>query len=162
MLECDAMLIRLKSNIFPQRCRSRHLILAPFTALLVSLLHGCVSSDYGRSPDAQQPTIEELDVGETSIDDYDRGGGNTALERLLAQANDAAKQQQYERAASLAERAMRIAPNDPQVYFLLGQLSYFQQDLTRSKSLMAKARSLAQGDKAMSLSIDEFVARYLR
>jgi cytochrome c-type biogenesis protein CcmH/NrfG len=56
--------------------------------------------------------------------------------------------QQFERAAALLERALRIAPNNPKIWFQLAKVRLTQQNWKRAIALAQKSNALAGSDNA--------------
>lgn len=129
-----------------------------FLLLLVLLQSACIA------PPGQE-TVEVIDLEEPSEGvlsmperRLESGGGN-AVDQLLGLAGSAIDRQQYEQAAALAERAMRINPQDPRAYFALAQVNYYQQRQGLAESLLQKARALAVNDPRLLMSIEAFGQR---
>jgi Tfp pilus assembly protein PilF len=102
----------------------------------------------------ESPTVQEENL--VIPDVHKQQGASNAIEQLLNDANTALHQQDYGRAAALTERVIRIAPQDARGYFVLAQISYYQQQNEMSQSLLAKSRSLATHDRVLLENIERF------
>lgn len=125
---------------------------------LLVLLAGC-------SPLSQQP-VEDVDTatesGKTLQVPAQSGGlpHNAAVDSLLAQANEAIRTGDYQRAAARIERAIRLAPEDARAYFGLAQVHYYQHRPELGRSFLAKAEAFAANDRAMLKAIQQFRNQY--
>jgi tetratricopeptide (TPR) repeat protein len=70
---------------------------------------------------------------------------------LLTQAKQQEKSGNPEKAAAVLERALRIEPNNPQLWYRLALLRLQQGKLDLAKSLAAKSSALAQGDEDLQV-----------
>ncbi|RTE64641.1 tetratricopeptide repeat protein [Amphritea opalescens] len=73
---------------------------------------------------------------------------NPAVVALLDGAREQQKQGEYRTAQSSLERAQRIAPRDPQVYFQLADLRRQQGQYLQAEQLALKGLTLARGQSA--------------
>jgi len=85
-----------------------------------------------------------------------RNRDRSAVDVLLAGANTALAEGEYQRAAAQIERAIRVAPDDPRAYFSLAQVYYYQNRVELGRSFLDKAESLAAGDKVLLKVISHF------
>lgn len=74
---------------------------------------------------------------------------NSAVVALLSSAQQQRKSGDYQRASVTLERAIRISPRNPELYYELAQVRYLEGNFHQSKQLCRKAISLAAGDKAL-------------
>jgi Flp pilus assembly protein TadD len=72
-----------------------------------------------------------------------------AVEKLLLDAKSQYDNKQYEKAAALLERALRIAPNNPVLWHNLGGVRLQQEDWERAASLAAKSNSFSPQDRSL-------------
>ena len=89
------------------------------------------------------------------------GGSDTdeaasAVDQLIAQANEAMAEQYLGKASALVERALRLAPRDPRAYFSLAQIRHQQGQTQQVRPLLAKARTLAAGNQVLAAAITRF------
>ena len=70
---------------------------------------------------------------------------------LLSQAKEQEKAGNPEKAAAVLERALRIEPKNPQLWYRLALLRLQQGQLELAKSLAAKSSALAQGDEDLQV-----------
>lgn len=70
---------------------------------------------------------------------------------LLSQAKQQEKSGNPEKAAAVLERALRIEPNNPQLWYRLALLRLQQGKLDLAKSFAAKSMALAQGDEDLQV-----------
>jgi tetratricopeptide (TPR) repeat protein len=137
--------------------------------LTVLLVHGCASMKPATGP----TTVEDdgIQVHEQGVEidpfykipDSDTQSGNGAAVRpapqisskptsgtvlaLLSQAKQQERSGNPEKAAAVIERALRIEPNNPQLWYRLALLRLQQGKLDLAKSFAAKSMALAQGDE---------------
>jgi hypothetical protein len=83
---------------------------------------------------------------------------NTAVNALLAQADGARRAGNLEGAIAAAERALRIAPSDPAVYYELAVLRLRQGDRARAEQLARKGLSY-QPDVELRQRLEDLIAR---
>jgi len=76
-------------------------------------------------------------------------GSNSAVTSLLASADKQRQSGDYSRAAGTLERAVRISPRDPELYYQLAQVRYLQGNYHQTEQLCRKAISLAGSDKQL-------------
>jgi len=74
-------------------------------------------------------------------------GNNSAVIALLDSAEKQRQSGDYMRAAAILERAIRISPRDPELYYQLAQVRYLQGNYHQTDQLCRKAISLAAGNK---------------
>ncbi len=86
---------------------------------------------------------------------------NSAVNTLLAQADDARQQGDLDAAIAAAERALRIAPADPAVYYQLAVLRMQRGDLALADQLARKGLSY-QPDPGLQLRLQEIIERARR
>jgi tetratricopeptide (TPR) repeat protein len=145
--------------------------LRAFWAVLPALLviHGCATVSPTSSPTVKDDGIEVHDEG-VDIDPFyqipdkdpeDRASrsapqvsskatSGTVL-ALLSQAKEQEKSGNPEKAAAVLERALRIEPNNAQLWYRLALLRLQQGQLDLAKSLAAKSSALAQGDEGLQV-----------
>jgi tetratricopeptide (TPR) repeat protein len=70
---------------------------------------------------------------------------------LLSQAKEQEKSGNPEKAAAVLERALRIEPKNPQLWYRLALLRLQQGQLDLARSLAAKSSALAQGDEDLQV-----------
>lgn len=130
-----------------------------FFLFTLAALAACIAPP-GRGP------VEIIDLEEPGSDGVlalpDRrleSGGSSAVDQLLDQASAAMALPDYNRAAALVERALRINPQDARAYFALAQVNYHQHQQAQAETFLQKARALAVNDRQLLLSIDAFGRR---
>jgi hypothetical protein len=69
--------------------------------------------------------------------------------RLSQQARSQKQTGQLDQALSTTERALRIDPNNPELWLLLGQIQLERQNYIQAEQLARKSISLAEGDTAL-------------
>ncbi|MEN8215304.1 MAG: tetratricopeptide repeat protein [Pseudomonadota bacterium] len=74
---------------------------------------------------------------------------SSAVNALLDNAKKYSDIQQFERAAALLERALRIAPNNPNIWSQLAEVRLTQQNWKRAIDLAQKSNALAGSDNAL-------------
>lgn len=77
---------------------------------------------------------------------------------LLAQVDAAVGAGQLDRAAALAERALRIAPRDPQVWYKLASVQFAQRRYADAEGSAQRALSFANGNRQMTEAINALLA----
>jgi tetratricopeptide (TPR) repeat protein len=83
---------------------------------------------------------------------------NNAVNILLAQADDARRRGDLDTAIAAAERALRIAPADPAVYYQLAVLRLQRGDLALADQLARKGLSY-QPDPGLRMRLQEIIER---
>ena len=78
---------------------------------------------------------------------------------LLEQAQSAANDGDYDLAAALVERAMRIDPRNAALYLELAELRLAQGQARQAENVALRAMSLAPGDRATANAAWDVVAR---
>lgn len=124
-------------------------------ALFVSVLAGCATAP----PSYDVPVVDgadetitvpeqqeeaEIDVPENAPWRVRRT--NSAVIALLETARDQQQQQKYVEAAASLERAIRIAPRDPQLYLQLAKVRLQQGRKSQAQQLCNKAVALSGND----------------
>lgn len=107
--------------------------------------------------DISEPSREQLQLPVSSMPRK----AESAVDQLLSTANKAIADKNYNKAAALIERAVRLAPRDGRAYFGLAQVHYFRNNLSLSQSFVNKAKALAMNDNVLLSSIFDFSQRYL-
>ena len=125
--------------------------------LLLGLVVGCAaptqrSGNEVEDIDLSQPGEEQLYMPAPG----GRAQSHSAVDALLASADSAIQQGEYQRAAAYAERAIRLAPRDGRAYFGLAQIHYYQNRPELGSSFLAKAESLAADDKKLLRLIQQY------
>jgi hypothetical protein len=82
----------------------------------------------------------------------------SAVEQLLAEAMQRRDEGDIEGAISLAERALRIDPRSPRVYYVLGVLQFDKGEVASASQLARKAGALDTGNYYKD-AIDRLIAQ---
>lgn len=82
----------------------------------------------------------------------------SAVEQLLAEAMQRRDEGDIEGAISLAERALRIDPRSPRVYYVLGVLQFDKGEVASASQLARKANALDTGNYYKD-AIDRLIAQ---
>lgn len=77
---------------------------------------------------------------------------------LLTQVDTAVAAGQLERAAALAERALRIAPRDPQVWYKLANVQFQQGRYADAEGSAQRALSFAGNNQALQRTLNTLLA----
>jgi tetratricopeptide (TPR) repeat protein len=77
---------------------------------------------------------------------------------LLAQVDAAVAAGQLDRAAALAERALRIAPRDPQAWYKLASIQFQQRRYDDAEGSAQRALSFANGNRQLTQTINALLA----
>ena len=77
---------------------------------------------------------------------------------LLTQVDSAVAAGQLDRAAALAERALRIAPRDAQAWYALAKVQFLQRRYPDAEGSAQRALSFARGNAALVRSINALLA----
>jgi hypothetical protein len=77
---------------------------------------------------------------------------------LLTQVDAAVAEGQLDRAAALAERAIRIAPRDPQAWFALANVQFRQRRYPDAEGSAQRASSFASGNQTLLRAINTLLA----
>jgi len=105
--------------------------------------------DYGFAPMEEQAPEEPPAEEAFTPSDADRQPPEPVVASPVQALTDKARQQtadgQYEAAAGSLERALRIEPNDPDLWVELAQVRLAQGELDEAGDLTVKSRSLAIG-----------------
>jgi len=75
-----------------------------------------------------------------------RPGENRAVIALLDTADKQSQNGDYMGAAATLERAIRISPRDPELYYQLAQVRYWQGNYPQTEQFCRKAMTLAAGN----------------
>ena len=67
----------------------------------------------------------------------------------MTKANDQATEGQYQAAAGSLERAIRIAPDDPELWYQLARIRLRQGELVEAEELAGKSRTMAGGQPVL-------------
>jgi len=132
--------------------------------VLCAFLGGCTSGavtrtgTYPAEPDARPGRSGEPAARTPSITD----GLSPAGRSLVLQGRDQRAAGQYERAAALLERAIRIEPAQPAPWLELGQIRLLEGDFAQAEQLGRKARSLADRDTWIESRSLQLIADALR
>ncbi len=86
-------------------------------------------------------------------------GMSTALLSLFQQADELRNAGDLEAASSRLERAQRIAPTEPEVYFQLSSLRLAESKLEDAVSIATQGIDLAGSDRAMKRDLYNLIAR---
>ena len=145
-------------------------VCAVFLALL--LMHGCATVSSPPAPTVEDDGIQvheqgvEIDpfyqVPDADPQDYPSSSVRSAPQisskptsgtvlALLSQAKEQEKAGNPEKAAAVLERALRIEPKNPQLWYRLALLRLQQGQLDLARSLAAKSSALAQGDEDLQV-----------
>ena len=140
--------------------------------LALLLVHGCATVS---TPGTQTVKDDGIEVHEQGVeidpfykvpdtDPGDRASGSVqsaphisskptsgTVLALLSQAKEQEKAGNPEKAAAVLERALRIEPNNAQLWYRLALLRLQQGQLDLARSLAAKSSALAQGDEDLQV-----------
>lgn len=89
------------------------------------------------APDAPPPVLRPGDLNQQAP-----VPANTAVDTLLARAGDLADRGDSDAALAAAERALRLAPRDPRIYYRLAQLRLQRGERSQAEQLALKGLSL--------------------
>ena len=110
------------------------------TLLGILLAAGCGTLPPGESvPVETQPEYTEVEIPAEPVTPIEptppsKPPITTAAQNLIAKAQRAADRGQYEQAIALLERALRIGPDQPEVYLSLAKTYKAKGDLSMSKA----------------------------
>lgn len=117
------------------------------------------------SPGAPTPPGERPVVGPPLPPDFDPRGSAPPPPRpaspaagLLGQVDAAVAAGELDRAAALAERALRIAPRDAQAWYSLANVQFRQRRYADAEGSAQRALSFARGDAALERNINALLA----
>ena len=114
-------------------------------SLLVLLLTACA----GLTPAPQQT---ETGLPWQAVWQSDTGRHNRAVQQLIRQADDAIRNANYDKAASLLERVLRIDNRVASVWSRLGWLAMQQQQARRAQNLLMRSNSLSRNNALRKLN----------
>ncbi len=83
---------------------------------------------------------------------------NSAVQSLYHQAQEDRHAGRVDKAEAALERAVRIEPANPHLWFELAQLSNDKGAITQARGLAQRAQSLARGDLVLSRQINQFLS----
>ena len=132
----------------------------PTAALLVVLIHGCSTTpppqtptpvvEQGRSVAAQQSSLKYHAPGyvpaRDTVTTVRASTQPPAVVALLQQAEQQANAGDLESAAASLERAIRIDPRNPVIWFHLATVRLSQGEPSQAEQLATKSNSLAPGN----------------
>jgi tetratricopeptide (TPR) repeat protein len=139
---CSSLNTQTKPNIVPVTPSSK--ADSPITSKPHSILNKAVTpeeksitvdSDAAKNQDVE---VKEINKVESNI-----------LSVLLAKAEKAKNSQQWLRAQRIYEQAIRVAPNNPEVFIKYGDLYRLMGGDDKAKSMYQRAHYLASGDKRL-------------
>lgn len=87
----------------------------------------------------------------------DYSSTNEAVVELLKLTDASAKKNEFEEARSYLERALRLEPENPIIWFKLAQLSQQQGNFTEAKDLAIRAKSFAAQESKLAENIRDFL-----
>jgi tetratricopeptide (TPR) repeat protein len=157
--------------IIPRNIFNYNLLKNLGVILLVFLIHGCVAMRSGPGETTVEDDGIQIHDQGVQIDpfykvpDADTQNGDSiqpapqfsskstsgTVLALLSQAKQQEKSGNPEKAAAVLERALRIEPNNPQLWYRLALLRLQQGKLDLAKSFAAKSMALAQGDENLQV-----------
>jgi tetratricopeptide (TPR) repeat protein len=124
------------------------------------LLSGCgglpVGSESGDA-DAVPPDVSPTEPPPEPPSSIPSSTSDSAVDQLLSEAMSLRDQGDIEGAINVAERALRIAPRNPRVYYVLGTLYLDKGEAGEALQLARKASSL-DTDGFYLRSIDRLIA----
>ena len=98
-------------------------------------------------------------MSENAVGEHDRvETNNPAVKSLLDQARSDRVRFYLEEATAKLERALRIEPINPYLWFELAQVKADSQESHQAKNLALKARSYASGNLGLQSQIDDFIS----
>lgn len=100
--------------------------------------------DYGFAPVEDQPTVVEPQAPQPDTESPTQA----LTDKARAQAADG----HYEAAAGSLERALRITPNDPELWIELAKIRLAQGEIDEAGDLATKSRTLAIGQPGLQAS----------
>jgi tetratricopeptide (TPR) repeat protein len=130
-------------------------------ALLLTACTGLPVDWSGKEPGATQPgapsaVIKPLPPGGTPAPLPEPAVTASAVDQLLGDAMQRRDEGDIEGGISLAERALRIDPRSPRVYYVLGVLQFDKGEVASALQLARKANALDTG-KNYQESIDRLI-----
>lgn len=134
-----------------------------FAVIILLLLCGCTATVDRRVDSGEVEVVDiSVDRSETiQLPERDKHSGDSAVDKLLVDANRAIEEKQYAKAAAIIERAVRVAPQDGWAYYSLAQVHFYQNNVSLSQSLLSRARALADEDKELLTAIQTLSQRLL-
>lgn len=151
----------------------RSCILAGIPVVLLLLVQGCSTPSPVRYPPVvveQGGTLPEEPARQLPADDVQpsqpappaRTTTSPAVVALLGQAEGLANGGDLEAAAASLERAIRIEPRNPLLWYHLATVRLAQQQAAQAEQLAAKSNSLAAGNRLQQSRNWQLIARARR
>ncbi|WP_086934193.1 hypothetical protein [Agarilytica rhodophyticola] len=89
--------------------------------------------------------------------DESPASNNQAVVNLIQEANDYRDRQQYVNATASLERALRLEPKNPLLWFEIAKMSKLNNDIKTATNMALRAKSLTS-DAILRSVIDTFIA----
>lgn len=83
----------------------------------------------------------------------------TPASALLASVDEAMAAGDLERAAAISERALRISPRDPWLWFRLASIRYQQRQYSEAEGFARRALSFAGNDRSLTAQINQLLSQ---
>jgi outer membrane biosynthesis protein TonB len=83
----------------------------------------------------------------------------TPASALLSSVDEAMAAGDLERAAAISERALRISPRDPWLWFRLASIRYQQRQYSDAEGFARRALSFAGNDRALTAQINQLLSQ---
>ncbi|VUD40521.1 hypothetical protein TDB9533_00276 [Thalassocella blandensis] len=104
-------------------------------------------------PGSEDSTVQGTDESDTSEPRME----NQAVVNLLEQGQYHARYGEYALAKSKLERALRIEPRNPFIWYALAQVNYAEDHYAEAKNLAHRALSFAGSRQPLKQKIEEFI-----
>ena len=131
-------------------------VLIGFVTLLLISCGGV--PDKGITVEEEVPVEQSLPV--PVIGAGESAGPSVAIAALLEQAQAAIDNEQLVKASALAERAIRIKPDDPYAYFSLAKIRALQGQGGQVMPLLEKAKGLAKNNPSLLVAIESYAKKF--
>lgn len=130
--------------------------------LAALLMAGCAGPGYYSSVPVVDAEADAAGDREDSLPAYETDSGyiysqpparpaeNSAVIALLKTAGQQKQAADYVSAAASLERAIRISPRDPVLYYQLAEVRYLQRNFQQAEQLCRKAISLAGSNRELT------------
>lgn len=124
------------------------------TVLIMVMLSACSS----RIDTSTDPTAGPQDQRDRS-DEVESTSRNQAVVGLLEQGQNHANYGEYALAKSKLERALRIEPQNPFIWYALAQVNFAEDQYAEARNLAQRALSFSSGYETLRRNIQSFIQK---
>ena len=124
-------------------------------ALVLLTLSGCINAPPRVTPQPPATPSDETRATPGAVAPDTVSASAVLLEQARAQHDTG----DYADATSTIERALRIDPNNPELWIALGEIKYDEGDRQQADLMARKALTLAAGDRSVQFRANRLISR---